>query len=397
MNTETYDVIVIGGGINGAGVAQAAAAAGLRTLVVEQQQAVGMETSSRSSKLVHGGLRYLESLEFSLVRESLQERDLLLKLAPDLVHLTRFNIPLYRDTRRSSLTLHAGLSLYAILAGLQKRHLYRLLRPQDWGDLDGISQQQLQSVFQYRDAQTDDQALTRAVMQSALDLGAELILNARLVQGHVDKQGVEVEVEHAAKTDRLSARAVVNAAGPWVADVIDKIQPAQSFKPPDLVLGTHLVMQSTTNEAYYLEAPQDGRAVFVLPWKGHTLLGTTERVYRDDPALVAPSEAERTYLLEVYRHYFPANDDQVLSEMAGCRVLPAAGNNLFKRSRETVFEINQPYKPRLVSIVGGKLTVYRRTALKTMDYLRHVLPQARSVADTASLPLRPVDKLDGEN
>ncbi|MDJ0880131.1 MAG: FAD-dependent oxidoreductase [Gammaproteobacteria bacterium] len=393
MTSENYDVVVIGGGINGAGVAQAAAAIGHRVVLLEQNQNPGMETSSRSSKLVHGGLRYLESFDVSLVRESLQERELLLRLAPELVHLTRFNIPLYQHTRRNKLTLHAGLSLYAILAGLKKHHYYRQLKIKEWEQLEGLTQRHLRTVFQYQDAQTDDQALTLSVMESAIKLGALIHLNAHFINARIDSQGVEVVYQQREKTHVLKSRVMVNASGPWVSDVISQIDPPQRLIKPELVQGAHLVMQAPVHQAYYLEAPQDGRAVFLLPWKDRALLGTTERIYQGDPAKVKTTEEERNYLLEVYRHYFPLNDDRLLSEMAGCRVLPASRNNLYKRSRETVFELNGTHKPRVVSIIGGKLTVYRRTALKALHFLQSVLPDRKPLEDTAKLKLYPVDRL----
>ncbi len=182
MQNDRYDIVVIGAGINGVGVAQAAAAMGYRCLLLEKNAQPGLETSSRSSKLIHGGLRYLESFEWSLVRESLQERELLLKLAPELVTLQTFNIPVYSGTSRSRVALHTGLSLYALLSGLQPHSLYHRLKPAYWDRLEGLTTQNLKAVFQYQDAQTDDQALTRAVLASAISLGAEYQCNAEMLQ-----------------------------------------------------------------------------------------------------------------------------------------------------------------------------------------------------------------------
>ena len=175
--SDAYDVTVLGAGIHGAGAAQAAAAMGYRTLVLEKT-GIASGTSSRSSKLIHGGLRYLEQAEFGLVRECLRERELLLKLAPDLVQLRRFRIPLYKDTRRRPWQLHAGLSLYALLAGLGSHATYRTLPRREWDKLDGLDTADLQAVFEYQDGQTDDAGLTGAVLRSAESLGAELRMPA---------------------------------------------------------------------------------------------------------------------------------------------------------------------------------------------------------------------------
>ena len=167
MTAVKYDVVVVVGGINGVGAAQAAAAAGHSVLLIEKQ-GLASGTSSKSSKLVHGGLRYLESYEFGLVRESLLERALLLKLAPELVKLQEFCVPLYESTRRSPLLLRTGLSLYYLLSGFDRNARFGSLSPAEWGELDGLRRDKLKSVFVYTDARTDDALLTEAVMRSAI-------------------------------------------------------------------------------------------------------------------------------------------------------------------------------------------------------------------------------------
>jgi glycerol-3-phosphate dehydrogenase len=391
VNPARYDVVIIGGGINGAGVAQAAAAMGYRTLLLEKNSRLAGETSSSSSKLIHGGLRYLESFEFPLVRESLQERALLLKLAPELVHMEKFNIPVYKYTKRSALTLHIGLSLYALLSGLQRQHFYRQLKPADWEKLDELKTKDLKTVFQYYDAQTDDVALTHSVMASALTLGAELQRDAEFIQADIEQDTVSIQYLQNGLTKTITASVIINATGPWVHSVNQRIQPRTDIAKPDLVQGTHLVVARPISQAYYLEAPQDSRAVFLLPWKSHALLGTTEHLYREDPADVHMLQEEKDYLLGVYDYYFPTHEKTILETMTGCRVLPAAADSLFKRSRETHFEVDDKNQPRMLAIVGGKLTVYRKTAKKAMKILARTLPARTTIADTAKLSLNPVD------
>src|SRR5271168_3386108 len=167
---KEYDVIIIGGGIHGAGVLQAAAAAGHSALLVERR-ALASGTSSRSSKLIHGGLRYLESAQFALVRESLRERAIHLRIAAELVELKPFFIPVYRDTRRRPWQLKLGLWMYALLGGFGAATRFGSVPRSDWPALDGLKTQDLDAVIRYHDAQTDDALLTRAVVQSALQLG----------------------------------------------------------------------------------------------------------------------------------------------------------------------------------------------------------------------------------
>jgi len=388
MTSESWDLVVIGAGINGAGVAQAAAAAGHRVLLLEKNAQPARETSSRSSKLIHGGLRYLESLEIPLVYESLRERELLLKLAPRLVHRQTFNIPVYESTRRRQWELFAGLSLYALMSGPWRNRFRRLGRKQA-ASLPGIEKQGLKAVFQYQDGQTDDAALTRAVLKSARELGAEICYGARVTAIGRQDTGLRVEYETDSGTETVETACLANAAGPWVHALNQRTHPQLDMAEPDLVQGAHLVLEEAVDQAWYLEAPQDGRAVFLLPWKGHALLGTTETLYRGDPARVHCLPEERDYLLQVQRHYFPRRSERVIDEMAGLRVLPRAEGGLFHRSRETVYVTDSNKAPRVVTIVGGKLTVYRKTGETVVRMLAERLPKRRPVADTARLPLTP--------
>jgi glycerol-3-phosphate dehydrogenase len=387
--TERYDVVVIGAGIHGAGVAQAAACRGHSVLVLEKT-AIAAGTSSRSSKLIHGGLRYLEGHDYGLVRESLRERAILLRIAPDLVHLQPFSIPVYADTSRRPLTLRAGLLLYALLGGLDRASRFRKLPQREWEHLDGLKTRGLQGVFQYHDAQTDDVELTRAVMQSARELGAVLICPAEFRNARITPQGCEIVYRSGVSEQQCSATVVVNAGGPWVGSVAERFTPQPPRVAADMVQGAHLVMQDGLSQGcYYLEAPQDRRAVFLLPWGRHSLLGTTEHIYRGDPAAVAVLPQEEHYLLSVLQHYFPQHSQQVLSRYAGLRVLPTSAGTAFGRSRETRLAADNKQQPRLLSIYGGKLTGYRATARKVMRILESSLPQRRVIADTAKLPLRP--------
>jgi glycerol-3-phosphate dehydrogenase len=384
-----FDVVVIGGGIHGAGVAQAAACGGYSVLLLEQA-GLASATSGRSSKLIHGGLRYLEGLHFTLVRESLKERALLLKLAPELVRLQAFHIPIFPETSRRPLTIRAGLSLYALLGGLRAANRFRKLRSSEWPDLDGLVTNRLQAVYRYCDAQADDAALTRAVMRSAMELGAELRCPAEFTAAEIDPRGCSVRYTVNGAIHDCTAAVLVNAAGPWINTVAARISPEPPTVSVDLVQGSHLLLEGRIEQgAYYLEAPADRRAVFVLPWKGRTLLGTTETVYRGDPAQVVPLAAEETYLLETLRHYFPRRPQQVVGRFAGLRVLPAGANTLSARSRETRLVTDLAQRRRVLAIYGGKLTSYRATAQRAMRLLQATLPARAPVADTARLALKP--------
>jgi glycerol-3-phosphate dehydrogenase len=389
---ETFDVAVIGAGIHGTGVAQAAAAAGHSVLLLEQT-AVAAGSSSRSSKLIHGGLRYLESAQFGLVRESLRERGLMLRLAPDLVRVQRFYIPVYAHTRRRPWQLRIGLSLYALLAGFTPESRFGTVPRSEWDSLDGLDTAGLEAVFWYQDGQTDDRALTRAVQQSALQLGAQLRCPARFESASLDEQGVSLRYAQGDQLIEARARVLVNAAGPWADRVARLITPAISVPALECVQGTHLVLPGSIDRGiYYLESPHDGRAVFVMPWKGHLMVGTTETRYEGDPALVVPTPAEVHYLLGVLKHYFPrwraAAESDLLESFAGLRVLPAGPERAFSRSRETQLIPDRPLKPRVLSIYGGKLTTWRAVSQRALGCIAASLPRRPAVARTDRLTLR---------
>jgi len=246
-------------------------------------------------------------------------------------------------------------------------------------------------VYRYHDAQTDDAALTRAVMQSAIGLGATLACPAEFIAASINRQGSEISYRQDGEEKSCCTRALVNAAGPWAGEVDARITPAPAPVLVDLVQGTHLILPEPLEQGcYYMEAVADRRAVFLLPWGEHSLLGTTENLYRGDPAGVQALPAEESYLLAVLQQYFPGRSTRVVDRFAGLRVLPASGSTAFRRTRETHLPVDDPRQPYRVSIYGGKLTGYRATAHKVLQLLQRSLPARKAIADTTRLPLHPV-------
>jgi glycerol-3-phosphate dehydrogenase len=389
---KEYDVVIIGGGIHGAGVLQAAAAAGFRALLIERR-GLASGTSSRSSKLIHGGLRYLESGQFALVRESLRERAIHLRIAAELVALKPFFIPVYRDTRRRPWQLKIGLWIYALLGGFDAATRFGSVPRGDWPSLDGLKTEDLDAVVRYHDAQTDDALLTRAVVQSALQMGGELKMPANFTLATLRDNGVTVSYTAEGSSLECGARVLINAAGPWAPQVARAVQPAIPVPDVDLVQGTHIVVPfALAAGIYYVESPTDGRAVFVMPWAGATLIGTTETPYHGDPDDVRPLPQEEEYLLAVARHYFPAlsglTRGDITERFAGLRVLPAATQAAFDRSRETIFTLDRDVRPRVLGIYGGKLTGWRAAAAHVMERIGSSLPAAVRRAATDELILR---------
>ena len=393
-SVKTYDMVIVGGGIHGAGIAQAGAAAGYSVLVIEKS-ALAHGTSSKSSKLIHGGLRYLETAQLKLVFECLSERTLLLKLAPKLVRLEPFYIPIYKQTKRRPWEIRAGLSLYSALGKFRKDARFESIPKEDWGNLDGLSCENLQAVFRYNDGATDDAELTKSVMQSAKSLGAELVMPAEFVSADVEEESNLVHYSVNGTMHTCRARLLVNATGPWANIMLERVNPPPKKREFDLVAGTHIVFDAPPPQGiYYVEAPQDQRAVFVMPWKGKTMIGTTEKIFEGNPSDLLPTPEEESYLCEVAAHYFPKftsfKRGNIDSSFAGLRVLPHASGKAFSRPRETTFHVDKKTAPRIATIYGGKLTAFRVTAEKFVTKFAKKLPHRTRKARTSDLKLTPV-------
>lgn len=190
----------------------------------------------------------------------------------------------------------------------------------------------------------------------------------------------------------MRARVLVNAAGPWVNHVAARISPALPQPAIDLIQGTHIILdEAIADSIFYVEAPQDGRAVFIMPWhENTTLVGTTETVFTgSDPALVEPLPEEKQYLLDVLHRYFPHSHATIRESFAGVRVLPASASGAFKRSRDILFVTDRPKQPRVLGVYGGKLTSYRADAQQAMRRIADALPTRQAIADTRTLALQP--------
>ncbi|QQD18531.1 FAD-dependent oxidoreductase [Spongiibacter nanhainus] len=383
------EVAVIGGGVQGAGIAQAAVAAGYKAAIFERQHwAAG--TSRRSSKLIHGGLRYLETGQIPLVYHSLQERAHLLRNAPDLVRPVKFHIPIYRHTRRRAWQIRAGLMLYFLLSGGGKLARFRKLKRSEWSTLDGLDTQNLQAVFQYWDGQTDDRKLTEAVIESAQDMGANTYCPANFLRAEKNALGYLLHLEMNGRSVTCQCRCLINATGPWVNDIAKRIDSGSVAREVDLVKGSHILVNGRlTQGVYYLESPIDQRAVFAMPWGEQTLVGTTEILHEQGADSVEASPEEIHYLQETLRHYFPNADTEVLDAWAGLRVLPRSDESANERDRDTVLHCEPASRPSMVAVYGGKLTSYRHTADRVIKAIKPTLGARPKIADTRFVALAP--------
>ena len=391
---ENYDVIIVGGGIQGAGVAQAVQAAGYRSMIMEKSHwAAG--TSSKSSKLIHGGLRYLQSGEFALIRESLKERRLLLKNAPDLVSSNWFHIPIYKHSLYRPWQIRLALTAYWLLSGCRSDGRFEVVPKHRWSQLQGLNTHNLIKVFRYQDAQTDDSKLTKAVAQSAASMGTVIRCPAKLISAQQINGGYRISYEENNEGSEQQAKSatcrfLVNAGGPWVNNINESISPTPNTLPVSLIQGAHLILdKKISDECFYLESPTDGRAVFVLPWYNGTLIGTTETLFDKKPENSAITDQERKYLLEVLTTYFPDYKGNICGEMAGLRVLPKDEDTQqhYHLSREVQLVTDDSKQPHYLAIYGGKLTGYRATAAKVVKVIEKAIKSRPSRADTKTIHL----------
>lgn len=374
---DAFDLIVIGGGINGAGVARGAALAGLRVLLLERDR-FGLGTSGKSSMLAHGGLRYLEQFEFRLVHESLQDRERMLKRYPTLVKPLRFLYPLYPHVAARR-TVRVGMVLYDLLShgkSLPKRQW--MSRDDVLAVAPGLAPGGLRAGATYYDAQIIDvPALVRTIIQEAREAGATCVEDAAVTG--LDVSGGRCHGVHArvhGSTVRLGARAVVNAAGPWVDDVL--ALPSSPAAAPLIrkTKGAHIVVPRFVDVALIVKAARDGRTFFVLPWKDHCLVGTTDTDFAGDPRLATATGDDVAYLKEEARRYFPdAPLDEVRWAYAGVRPLVheegLTASNVTRR--HILHDHADDGAAGLWSLQGGKLTTFESFGAMVVEHVQQGL------------------------
>jgi glycerol-3-phosphate dehydrogenase len=379
--TQSFDVLVIGGGIHGAGVARNAAGRGLKVMLAEKGD-YACATSSASSKLIHGGLRYLEQLELKLVRQSLVERAQLLKTAPHLVEPIRFLLPIYHWQKRPAFMMHAGLALYDLLSIGDGLPPSGRLGAGEIAGLPRLRHEGLTSVLHYHDCQTDDARLVLAVLLDARARGAD-IRNRRAVTAITPlENGYGVELDERGVRARVDARFIVNASGPFVAGIDAMSSVAPPPRPIRLLRGSHIVLKMPAPaeaDAYTLQDQED-RVVFVLPWLNNRFLivGTTEVPEQGDPAAAVCSAQEQAYLLEAYNRYFanavgPATAADVVWTWSGVRALQDDGGKRPSRvTRRSALATVANGTGGFVTLYGGKLTTHRVFAEDVLDALKEL-------------------------
>ena len=372
MSTQdSYDLLVIGGGINGAGIARDAAGRGARVLLVEKDD-LAAHTSSSSTKLVHGGLRYLEHYEFRLVRESLIERERLLSIAPHIIWPMRFVLP-HDAGLRPKWLLRLGLFLYDHLGGRKLLPPTRTLdlRSQPHG---AILEDRLTKGFEYSDCWVEDSRLVVLNCMGARERGADIRTRTECIGLKRGKTQWTARLRSEAGEETVTAHTVVNAAGPWVDSVLTEAMPTQTNANLRLVKGSHLIFPKLFDgEHAYIFQNRDNRIVFAIPYeRDYTLVGTTDVLFKSDPDKVEISEEEKTYLCSAVNEYLRQDvmPEDAVWTYAGVRPLyddHKSDNSTV--TRDYVFDLDTNGGAPILSIFGGKITTYRKLAEHALEKL----------------------------
>ncbi|MEN5173673.1 glycerol-3-phosphate dehydrogenase [Acinetobacter higginsii] len=377
-NDKIYDLAVIGGGINGVGIAADASGRGLSVFLCEKDD-LASHTSSASSKLIHGGLRYLEHKEFRLVREALAEREVLLAKAPHIIRPMRFIMP-HRPHLRPAWLIRTGLFFYDHLGKREK-----LLGSNNvYFKEDSPLNAAITRGFEYSDCAVDDSRLVVLNAMHAREKGADIVTRTRCLSAQREGQYWIVDLENEKGQFQIKAKALVNAAGPWVAQFIKQDLQLKSPYGIRLIQGSHIIVPKLyEGDKAFIMQNDDRRIVFAIPYLDqYTMIGTTDREYQGDPAQVKITQEEINYLIEVSNAHFKNQLTQadIISTFAGVRPLcDDESDNPSAITRDYTLALSQEAEDQapVLSVFGGKLTTYRKLAESAMQQLKAFFPEMK--------------------
>ena len=379
-----FDIFIIGGGINGAGIARDASGRGLKVYLAEKGK-VGSATSSWSSKLIHGGLRYLENYEFKLVAESLREREVITQIAPAITKPLPFVIP-HTKKLRSKLLIRLGLFLYDNLGG--KTKIPKSSKVIFAKQYQNILQSKFTEGFRYYDVQVDDKKLVEMNIDDAKKMGAIIAEDTKVINANRIDNYWEITLNN---NEKIKSKILINAAGPWINEIVNNVLKINAKKSIRLVRGSHIITKKLYDEevAFTLQN-EDNRIVFVIPYKGeYSLIGTTE-VDVDTPDNPSISNEEKIYLINTINNHFikQISQEDIVETYSGIRPLIEDFKDATKVTRDYIFDLNEDEsKAPLLNIYGGKLTTYRKLAENVLLALNKYIPVNKKNSWTAKQKL----------
>ena len=379
-----FDIFIIGGGINGAGIARDASGRGLKVYLAEKGK-VGSATSSWSSKLIHGGLRYLENYEFKLVAESLREREVITQIAPSITKPLPFVIP-HTKKLRSKLLIRLGLFLYDNLGG--KTKIPKSSKVIFAKQYQNILQSKFTEGFRYYDVQVDDKKLVEMNIDNAKKMGAIIAEDTKVINANRIDNYWEITLNN---NEKIKSKILINAAGPWINETVNNVLKINAKKSIRLVRGSHIITKKLYEEevAFTLQN-EDNRVVFVIPYKGeYSLIGTTE-VDVDTPENPSISNEEKIYLINTINNHFikQISQEDIVETYSGIRPLIEDFKDATKVTRDYIFDLNEDdSQAPLLNIYGGKLTTYRKLAENVLLTLNKHIPINKENSWTAKQKL----------
>jgi len=381
---DLYDIFIIGGGINGAGIARDASGRGLKVYLAEKGK-VGSATSSWSSKLIHGGLRYLENYEFKLVAESLKEREVITQIAPSITKPLPFVIP-HTKKLRSKILIRLGLFLYDNLGG--KTKIPKSSKINFNKKYQHILQTKFSDGFQYYDVQVNDKKLVEMNIDDAKKKGAVIAEDTKVINANRINNFWSITLNN---NEKIKSKILINAAGPWINETVNNVLKINAKKTIRLVRGSHIITKKLYEEevAFTLQN-DDNRIIFVIPYKDeYSLIGTTE-VDVNSPNNPSISDEEKIYLINTINNHFirQISQEDIVDTYSGIRPLIEDFKEASKVTRDYVFDLNCVNNNLpLLNIYGGKLTTYRKLSEKVMEELSPYLPDTKIKNWTASKQL----------
>ena len=382
--SKVFDLFIIGGGINGAGIARDAAGRGLSVCLADKGE-IGGATSSWSTKLIHGGLRYLENYEFKLVAESLREREVITQIAPSITKPLPFVIP-HTKKLRSKLLIRLGLFLYDNLGG--KTKIPKSSKVIFAKQYQNILQSKFTEGFRYYDVQVDDKKLVEMNIDDAKKKGAQIVEDTKVINANRIDNYWEIILNN---NEKIKSKILINAAGPWINEIVNNVLKINAKKSIRLVRGSHIITKKLyEDEVAFTLQNEDNRVVFVIPYKGeYSLIGTTE-VDVDTPDNPSISNEEKIYLINTINNHFikQISQEDIVETYSGIRPLIEDFKEASKVTRDYVFDLNSENNMTpLLNIYGGKLTTYRKLSEKVMEELSPYLPATKIKNWTSSKQL----------